>query len=61
MATYGEFPCLRIFYDYCLEGKSDGSDGCDTETSCITCVLDPRQVVMHEILILNWLNGLASV
>jgi len=37
------------------------SNGCDIKTSFTTFVLDPRKVVMHYILILNWLHGLASV
>jgi len=56
------FHVLRIFYDYCYEMKEcwEGN-GCDTKTSFTTFLLDPRKVVMHYILILNWLHGLASV
>lgn len=55
------FHVLRTFYDYyemkeCWEGN-----GYDTKTSFTTFLLDPRKVVMHYILILNWLHGLASV
>jgi hypothetical protein len=41
------FQVLRIFCDYCLEGKSVGRVmDSDTATIFTTCILCPRKVVM---------------
>ena len=56
------FPCFK-FILWQLFGRKEcwESKGCDIKTSFTTFVLDLRKVVIHYILILNWLHGLASV